>query len=155
MITITAILQKARDLLKADTAISTWSTTKYGRVPTIYVAVDVKKMPKEDTMPHIILLPDDETKGTEQPDRIHPIMVAWCIKETGITSGTQTVEYDGVYDSDAFGQLIWECLSKLSWNCPASRCEYSVDGAAMVPLFPGYMTIEYREPFVAGATIAL
>lgn len=155
MITITAILQRARDLLKADTAISAWSMTKYGRLPTIYVASDLKKPPKEDTMPHIILLPDDETKGTEQPDRIHPILVAWCINDGGITQGAQTVEYDGIYDSDAFGQLIWDCLSRLSSNCPASRCDYGVDGVVMVPLFPGYMTIEYREPFVAGATVEL
>ena len=154
-ITMTAILQKMRDLLKASTAISTWSTTKYGKVPTIYVGMDLKHQPKADTMPHVVLIPDGKDEGVEQSTHVYSVLVAWCVSDSGITPGTHTIEYDGLYNSDAFGQLIWSCLSDFSANCPASRCEYEVDGAVVLPLFPGYMTIEIRVPVVMGATITL
>ena len=154
-ITITTILQKMRDFLLADAAIEAWAQTKYGRKPVLYVGVDLKKMPKEDTVPHIILLPDGKDEGLEQGTHVYQVIVAWCVRDTSVTTGAQSVEYEGLYNSDALGQLIWECLSNLSSNCPASRCEYDVEGSAMAPLFPGYMTIEIRVPVVMGATITL
>lgn len=154
-ITMTAILQKARDLLVADTVLAAWAETNYGKAPTVFVGADIKHMPKEDTMPNIILLPDGKEEGMEAAIDLYRVLVAWCIKDDGKTVGTNTIECDGLYKSDALGQLIWDCLSKFSANCPASRCEYDVDGAVMAPLFPGYMTIEIHVPVVMGATVSL
>lgn len=154
-ITMTAILQKMRDLLLASTAINNWSQTKYSRKPIIFIGADVTEPPEESTMPHIILLPEGKYEGLEESEHVYRVLVAWAVLDAGKTTGTQSLEYNGVYNSDALGQLIWECLSGVSANCPASRVEYDLDGAAFVPVFPGYMTIEIKVPVVIGATITL
>ena len=154
-ITITEILQKLRDLIVESDDLATWCDTKYDKSPTIFVGIDSRHPPTEDSMPHILLLPGGKDEGTEESIHIYRVHVSWCVKDTGVTQTENVIEYDGVYNTDALGQLIWNILAGFSTNCPASRVEYDIEGAAFVPLFPGTMTIEIRVPVVIGATITL
>ena len=154
-ITMTAILQKMRDCLVASTALGAWCTTKYGKAPKIYVGIDIRTPPDENSMPHIVLLPAPKEEGLEQSVHTYRVYVAWAIEDATVTTTGNVIEHQGLYDCDTLGQMIWTILAGFSTNCPASRVEYDLDGETFVPIFPGVQTIEIHVPVAIGGNITL
>ena len=154
---ISDFLNKFRDVIKADVPLTAFATEKYGKAPFVFVGIDVKEPPDEETMPHIILLPGDPSRsgGVEDDSTIYRVDILFAVKDDGITPSNYGMEADGVVNCDKFGALIWDAVKHFSSNCPASRVDYTIEGAAFVPIFPGTMTIEIHVPMVMGATITI
>lgn len=154
---ISDFLKKFRDLITANAALTAFATEKYGKAPFVFVGVDTKAPPEESTMPHIILLPGDPSseEGVEAATCIYRVEILWAVKDESVTESVNMLEALGVYNSDRFGKLIWESIRRFSSNCPASKADFSVEGAAFAPIYPGSMLIEIRVPVVMGATITI
>jgi hypothetical protein len=150
-----AIADKMAELLAANTALNAWCVGKYDNEPLIFVGIDLRNQPSEDTMPHILILPAPKDEGLGVSENTYRIHVLWCIKDTTLTTEGNITRLQGLYDSDTFGQMIWTILAGFSANCPVSRVEYDIDGTAIASQFPGFMTLEIHVPVVFGAAITL
>lgn len=154
-ISMSAILLKMRDVLVGSTALTTWCNTEYNKDPAIFIGTDNNNPPAATNMPHIILLPGVKKEGLKKGMNVYCVNVSWGVTDANTTSTGNVTEYNGLYNADAFGQLIWETLADYSTNYPASKVKYEVVGAAAVPLFKGTMTIKIRVPYEMGATITI
>ena len=105
-------------------------------------------------MPHIILLPGDPSRsgGEEDDSIIFRVDILFAVKDEGFTPSDNGIEADGVTNCDKFGALIWDAVKHFSSNCPASRVDYTIEGAAFVPIFPGTMTVEIHVRRTIGGT---
>ena len=151
---ISDFLKKFRDVIKADVPLTAFATEKYGKAPFVFVGIDVKEPPDEETMPHIILLPGDPSRsgGEEDDSTIFRVDILFAVKDAGVTPSDNGIEADGVTNCDKFGALIWDAVKHFSSNCPASRVDYTIEGAAFVPIFPGTMTVEIHVRRTIGGT---
>ena len=151
---ISDFLKKFRDVIKANAPLTAFATEKYGKAPFVFVGLDVKAPPNEETMPHIILLPGDPSRsgGMEDDSTIYRVDILFAVKDEGVTPSDDGVEADGVTNCDKFGALIWDAIKHFSSNCPASRVDYTIEGAAFVPIFPGTMTVEIHVRRTIGGT---
>ncbi len=153
-LTISDFLTKFQDVIKADAPLAAFATEKYGKAPFVFGGIDVTAPPNESTMPHIILLPGDPSRsgGVEDNETVFRVDVLFAVKDEGVTYTDNGMEADGVKNCDRFGALTWDAVKGFSSNCPASRVDYTIEGAAFVPIFPGTMTIEIHVPRVMGGT---
>ena len=156
-IEISDFIKKFRDLIRNNAALTAFATEKYGKAPFIYVGIDIKAPPTESTMPNIVISPADPSKmeGADQKACFYYVTIDWAISDGSVSSDTNMHEALGVYASDKFGQLIWESINNFSSNCPASKVDFTVEGMAFAPIFPGAMTVEIEVPVVMGATITI
>ena len=156
-LTISDFLKKFQDVIEDDAPLTAFATEKYGKAPFIFVGFDINTPPAESTMPHIILLPGDPSRagGVEDDTTVYRVDILFAVKDEGVTQTENVLKADGVENCDKLGALIWDAIKYFSSNCPASRVDYTIDGAAFVPVFPGTMTIEIHVPRVMGGTITI
>lgn len=142
-----------RDILMDSAEIKNFCLEKYGKLPTIFVGVNGKKLPDKKYCPAIFILPGVKTEGLDQSELSYGIVVSWSIDQphvivdgeitpwNGAEKG-EAIEFLGVYETDDFGQLIYEVLqSELTDIFPISRVDYSIETQEYWPQFPGYMIL--------------
>lgn len=62
-----------------------------------------------------------------------------------------TLIQDGIYESDALGQKIYECLFDLSPHSPITLCHYELESIEFGPQFVGDMMLEIQiTPTIGG-----
>jgi len=142
-----------RDILINSTEINDFCQDKYGKPPTIFMGINGKKLPDKKHCPAIFILPGIKTEGLDQSELSYGISISWSIDQPNVmvdgeivrwneTLTGEVIEFLGVYETDDFGQLIYEVLqAELMDNFPVSRVDYSIETQDYWPQFPGYMIL--------------
>lgn len=149
---INTMARRWRDIIKNSTRIRDFCIEKYNKAPTIFVGVNGKKLPDKRHGPAIFILPGVKTEGLI-PEFAFALSVSWFIvQENVLVDGVQQkwhenitgelVEFLGAYESDDFGQIIWEVLAEeLMDSFPISKAEYNIDTQEHFPQWPGFMIL--------------
>lgn len=136
-------MQKWAGILVADKDLQDFCDEKYGKGPTVYIGFNEKNPPKITDCPVIIIFPGNKDEGLEQDVFTYRISVGWSIvNDTADTSTPGIVEYMGVEEADALGQIIWSALAEASPGNPISRVYYDLEAVAWFPQIPGRMDLE-------------
>lgn len=144
-----------RDIILNSDEIKTFCLEKYNKEPTIFVGVNGKKLPDKKYCPAIFILPGIKTEGADEDELSYGLCVSWSIDQSKvIVDGIEkiweeklegnTIEFLGTYETDDFGQLIYDTLQKNLLNkgiFPISRNEYNVESQMYFPQFPGFMVL--------------
>lgn len=143
-----------RDILMNSPEIRDFCVDKYGKPPTIFMGVNGKKLPDKKYCPAIFILPGVKTEGLDQAELSYGIGVSWSIDQSNVmvdgevkpwseSLAGEVIEFLGVYETDDFGQLIYEVLqTELMDNFPVSKVTYNIETSSDWPQFPGYMLLE-------------
>ncbi len=144
-----------RDILVDSADIAYFCKKKYGKKPTVFMGVNGCKLPNEVYCPLICIIPGIKTEGADEEIQRYGLGISWVIKQPNVlVDGVEKawsddldgslIEFLGMYESDEFGQLIYEVLQ--SWliengSFPISKIEYSINTQAYFPQFPGNMIL--------------
>jgi len=151
---IKTMAMRWRDIIMDSTEINDFCMNKYGKKPTIFMGVNGKKLPDKKHCPAIFILPGIKAEGGNQDVLSYGLCVSWTIANENILVDGETVkwsetltgnviEFLGMYETDDFGQLIYETLQQvlIDNSFPISKIEYNIDTQAYFPQFPGYMVL--------------
>ncbi|MDU2063778.1 MAG: hypothetical protein E6713_02970 [Sporomusaceae bacterium] len=142
-----------RDILLASDSIRNFCLDKYGKPPTIFVGVNGRKLPDKKHCPAIFILLGVKTEGADQDVQTYAASISWSIMQNDVMVDGEikpwaenltgeVIEFLGGYETDDFGQLIYEVLqTELMDSFPISKVEYNIDTQAYFPQWPGYMII--------------
>ena len=136
------IITKWRDELLNNPAINDFCQTKYGTHPKIFIGVDPNALPAQSDCPYILIHSGSKTEGMNRKEYRYLIPVEWSISNTAKTVSGQVTELDGLYDMDAFGQLILTALMTASPSSPISYLNYSTLREETFPQFTGRMEVK-------------
>ncbi|MHC1758322.1 MAG: hypothetical protein AB9917_02190 [Negativicutes bacterium] len=141
-------ITKAQTVLHDNTPLNDWCFENYGKLPELFVGVNEIAPPEESSIPHIILFPGDPAHegGSGNPREMFRFYILWCIRDESVTQVDRVTEYAGVKKCSHMGKLIWDCVRRMSPNCPAVISDVGIYGTATHPLYPGTMTIEFGMP---------
>ena len=155
-----------RDIILASTAIRDFCVEKYGKPPTLFVGVNGKRLPDKKHCPAIFIIPGVKTEGLDQPENSYGIAISWAILQPNVMVDGVTVpwtenitgeviEFLGAYESDDFGQLIYETLQTVAMDeHPISKVDYEVDGSSeFCPQWPGHMILQTDIEPTLGETL--
>lgn len=143
-----------RDILMDSAEIRDFCIEKYNKPPTIFMGVNGKKLPSKKHCPAIFILPGVKTEGLDQAELAYGICISWSIDQPNVMVDGEikpwseditgkVIEFLGVYETDDFGQLIYEALqSELMESFPVSKIDYHIETSAEWPQFPGFMVLE-------------
>ena len=155
MITYSDILQKMRDVLANNQELQDWCQVNYGKQPTIFVGIDERNPPGKKNCPLIILRLDDSEIGKETKQHEYKILVDWAVLDESVTKNDNIIEYRGVYQADAMGQIIWRALPDFSQNISLSRTAYALEPIDYFPMILGGMDLSIIIPNLIGGEINL
>jgi len=155
MITYKDILQRMRDVLANDTALADWCQTNYGQAPKIFVGIDNRNQPGKKDCPLIILRPGTAEVGREVKNHEYKIMVDWAVLDESVSTNGSVVEYQGVFQIDDMGQLVWQALQGFSSNVSLSRNDYILEPIDYFPMIVGGMDLSISVPNLIGGGITL
>lgn len=142
-----------RDALASDPAITAWCFEKYGRGHKLFAGLDLKRAPKPEETPYIILRAGAKVESEAEPYR-YAFSVGWGLVNDEKTETGNIIELAGTKDADELGQLILECLTSVSPNYPVTRVEYDLDSIDFFPLHVGAMDLETEiDPAIGGSLI--
>jgi hypothetical protein len=142
-----------RDILMDSAKIHDFCMERYGKPPTIFMGVNGQKLPAKKHCPAIYILPGVKKEGADQTELSYGLCVSWSIVQQNVmldgeikpwneNDTGKLIEFLGVYETDDFGQLIYETLqAELSDIFPISKMEYNVNTQVYWPQFPGYMVL--------------
>jgi hypothetical protein len=147
------IIYKWRDALQASQAIQNYCTTKYSKVPKIYVGINGKTLPSGTDCPVIILYPGAKSEGLELQEYSYKLTVGWSVNQEATVVTNNVTEYSGVAECDDLGQLIYLELAQLSTDNPISAVDYNIEPVAYFPQFCGRMDIMVKITPVNGYNI--
>lgn len=144
-----------RDIILSSDAIRNYCLDKYGKPPTIFMGVNGKKLPEDKHCPYICIMPGVKNEGLDQDPLTYGIAISWAIVQSDVLVDGElrkwnenltgeVIEYLGVYESDDFGQLIYETIqAAVMDNHPVTKLEYEVNGASeYIPQWPGHMILQ-------------
>jgi hypothetical protein len=160
----TDIVAKYRDALKNNTPINEFCLNKYGVKPTLFIGLNGKSLPDDQFCPAIVLLPGVKHEGLEVSGNEYIAGVMWSIKNGKVlVDGVErdwspklsgnVVEFVGVSETDALGQLIYEALAEVSDNYPVSKIEFNLESQQAYPQWPGYMFITHEADVIIGGNL--
>ena len=157
MITYTDILEKMKIVLVDDITLWEWCEINFNSSPKIFIGIDDRNPPGKKDCPLIILRPSSAGAeiGQEQSPHIYKVLVDWAILDETVNANDNLVEYQGVYEADNMGQLIWQALKSFSDNVSLSRSNYILEPISYFPMIVGGMDLEIIVPNVIGAEITL
>ena len=137
-------ITKAQSALLGDAPLNAWCLETYGKLPELFVGINVLAPPEESTLPHIIIFPAEPTQegGRGKPEEVFRFYVLWGIRDEGVTVVDRCTEYAGVKNCSHMGKLIWDCVRKMSPNFSAAISDVGIF-IEKYPLYPGTMTIEF------------
>jgi len=145
-VTLTEITQDLRDALASDQALNDWCLAELGELPTIFVGIDERNKPGLQDCPLIIIRPETIAGGQEQA-AIEPVLyVDWGLVNDEITTADRIREYQGVYQSDRMGNLIWNALRSAGPDYALSQSDYTLESVRFFPMHVGGMDIKISIP---------
>lgn len=150
---LSSIISKWRDTLQTSSSIQNYCTTKYSKIPKIYIGINGQNPPKETDCPLIILYPGEKSEGLELQEYTYKLTVGWTIFQDTATTDSGITEYLGIVECDDLGQLIYLELARLSADNPISTVNYSIEPVAYYPRFHGRMDITIKITPVNGYNI--
>jgi len=141
------ILYKWKDAILNSTEINDFCMNKYNKKPLLFVGFNAKDPIIEDDCPAIIIYPASKTEGLLD-DYTYNMVCTWSILNKNITKDTNTIEYDGLFETDELGNLIYEVLSNCS-DISIKKIEYEIQ-SEWFPLYPAFMQIAIDIPVPMG-----
>lgn len=147
------IAQRWLEILHNSAEIRDFCMERYRKPPTLFMGVNGKKLPNKKHCPAVFILPGVKSEGVDQPELSYGICVSWSIDQPNVMVDGEIkpwseditgeiIEFLGVYESDDFGQLIYEILQDQIENFPISKIDYNIETSQDWPQFPGYMILQ-------------
>ncbi|MEN6568058.1 MAG: hypothetical protein ABFC57_17375 [Veillonellales bacterium] len=150
---LSAILKKWRDVISTDSAILAYCTEKYNVAPKLFVEIDERNPPKEDSCPYIVLWPGHKVEGLNNVAYQYVIPVSWVIYQRAkVTTGAIT-EYSGVYEIDELGQLILKAVAEANPDYPVTNVDFASNLTDYQPQYVGHMEITISVAITMGADL--
>jgi hypothetical protein len=138
--------------LAANSALSSWSTTNYGRVPKIYINIDDRNPPGEAQCPYILLYPTAWHGGMAEKT-IDLDMIA-CVHDSTFRTYTDSdiIEYNGVQNVIELLDLAVNVVAGVNVaNALLNEIHAEFDTISAFPFFMALAPITYVEPLCLGA----
>lgn len=147
------IVKKWRDKLAQSPEIVNYCQEKYGKAPTIYVGVNLKKPPTENDCPYIVILPGASREGeTEQNEYV--VNIGWAIRNDRIITVGNIQELAGIAEVSKFGELILDAVVEANPSYPVTQIITSIEPVEFFPQLVGEMELTIEIDQVIGATIS-
>jgi len=140
-ISVSSILRTWRDKLHTDEDLENWCRDRYRKPLQIFVGLDGKHPPTGVNCPCIILFPGTKVEGLEEGQYSYFLSIGWSVENQEISCSKGVTEYQGLYDCDDLGQMLWGIVQGASPDNPCSRVSYDINSTDFFPQFPGRMDI--------------
>lgn len=140
--------------LAANTALSAWATTNYGRVPKIYINIDDRNPPGEAEAPYILLYPAAARYGRGAREKTIELQLVACVFDDDFKTYTDTdiIEYTGVQNCVELLDLAVTAIATVNTgNALLQDISAEFDTITAFPFFMAWAPITYVEPLCMGA----
>lgn len=153
-IEINTTLQAIAAALAADSALSAWSVAAYGRVPKIYINIDVRNPPGEAECPYIVLYPAAARYGRGATEKTIELSMLTAVFDTAFRTyaDSDIIEYKGVQNCIDLMDLAVAAIAVVATgNALLQSVEPVFETIENFPFFMGEAPIIYVEPLTLGA----
>lgn len=141
---MTDIFQAFAALLAADATLNAWSTSLYGKVPTIYIGASLQSLPEDEHLPAIIFPAGTETGGLDAGDDVQ-ITILFAVYREGTTTSESIVTYTGLLECEQFADHIWRIIQDITAEySPQSRAT-TLWADEFYPQWPGSMDVTLKR----------
>jgi hypothetical protein len=140
--------------LAANTALSAWATTNYGRVPKIYINIDERNPPGETECPYVLLFPTAARYGRGVREKTIELQMVTCLFDATFRTYTDTdiIEYKGVQNCVELLDLAVNAIAAIATgNALLQDVAAEFDTIEAFPFFMALAPITYVEPLCLGA----
>lgn len=126
MLSTAELIEKLRDAVSGSTSLSAWCVSKYGKVPTVFVGIDIENPPAEADYPVVVIEGITEVNGNAQNTLSWVADIGVGVYDETITSAAVTIPgetpeddpvtiattktYSGVLDVETFREKVQALL---------------------------------------------
>lgn len=144
------IAMRQAEALRDSQAIKGFCLSKYGKLPQIIVGHNVKQKPGKDDCPAILIPRLGKVEGEDSREFRYFTLVGWMIVNDQETAQDEIRILQGLEESDALGQMIYETLCLLNPSYPVSESHYEIDAVEFFPMIVGEMQLNITMPRTIG-----
>ncbi len=142
--TLLDVARRYAAILDANVSLKGWSMSTFGKVPKIYVGVNLKKPPGADDCPAIVIIPQSVDAADVNAPPTGNILVGWNITNGETSEVGNIVMLRGLEDAEAFAGRIFDILNEDSPTTTIISAQFQFDAVDAFPQFPGYMDLQIR-----------
>jgi len=154
-ITLYAVLEKMRDVLKNNAALEAYCQATYNTEISVYVGADMSNPPGDSDCPFVMLIGGGKSEGQEVgTDSFRVNVFGALMNEDQETTGKVT-EYTGVRQIDELMNLILSALEQTSVNVCMSVVDYEILDIEFFPMWLAAYDIRINVPNLIGGSVEL
>ena len=144
------IAMKQADALRNSEAIREFCLSKYGKLPQIIIGHNLKQKPGRDDCPAILIPRMGKIEGEDNREFRYFTLIGWMIVNDQEIAEEDVRILQGLEESDALGQMIYETLCLLNPSYPVSESHYEIDAVEFFPQIVGEMQLNIIMPRTMG-----
>ena len=100
----TDLITKIKDLLSQTNSINTYCQTKYGKLPSIFIGIDINNVPRIEKYPALILYDLKIERGLDKI--VYVVSIGVGIENNEIQTTDNVYSYTGFIESKELKELI-------------------------------------------------
>jgi len=141
------LLKEIQNAIAQDNSVISWCKEKYGKAPSVWIAVDERAAPAEDDYPVVGIVALEETSGESKTEKQFTVylgvgVVQEEIEENTLATGSKTKTHKGMIEAEHLRELVRDAIFRAKIMTVDSEGESATE--SFFPLFVSYQALTFK-----------